>query len=57
VTIARYYSKVDQEYEVEFRESLASAIPLVTRLLEDKSGLVRHETVRSIGNLANHGER
>jgi hypothetical protein len=42
--------------KVEFRESITSAIPLFIRLLEDESDLVRGETVKSINDLAYHGE-
>jgi hypothetical protein len=46
----------DFDCAAELRESLATTIPSLIKLLRDKVKDVRGETVKLIGNLANHGE-
>jgi hypothetical protein len=40
-----------------FREAIASRIPSLIKLLEDKEEFIRQTTIELIGSLANHGER
>jgi hypothetical protein len=46
----------NENCEVEFREVIATIIPSIIELLEDKDGDVRLNTVRLIAKLANRGE-
>jgi hypothetical protein len=46
----------DEPYEAEFREPIASTIPLFIRWLEHKAWPVRLQGIGIIGNLANHSE-
>ena len=52
--VRKHYRTTDPGDEVEFREAVMRAILPLIKLLEDED--VRLETVRLIGNLANHGE-
>jgi hypothetical protein len=49
-------SAADFDCVAELREPLATTIPSLIKLLRDKVKDVRGETVKLIGNLANHGE-
>jgi hypothetical protein len=47
---------VNPDYEVNFREAIARAIPSLTKRLEDDEEDVRLAIVKIIGKLADHGE-
>jgi HEAT repeat protein len=53
----KHCSIADSGSEAEFREAVASTIPLVIERLEDEDWGVRLKTVEVIGKLANHGEQ
>jgi hypothetical protein len=40
----------------EFREAIASTMPLLIKQLEDEDKVIRSKCLEVIGELANHGE-
>jgi hypothetical protein len=55
-TLAGFCGTADPDCEVEFREAIASTIPLLINRLKDEDGDVQLAVVEVIGKLENHGE-
>ena len=53
----KYCGTADRDYQVGFREAIASMIPSLIKRLEDKDERVRLKVTELIGNLENPGER
>jgi HEAT repeat len=51
-----YCPTANQDYTAEFHHAVASSIPLLVKPLEDKAEDIRCETVKAIGELADHSE-
>jgi hypothetical protein len=51
-----YGRTANQDYTAEFYHAVASSIPFLVKPLEDKAEDIRCETVKVIGELADHSE-